>query len=58
MSGGDEGWGFIKCNGCGAILTHEEWLRSEYCASCSELKEHQRGGLAHPHEFIKKKHVA
>jgi len=55
MSGGDEGWGFIKCDGCGCIMTHEEWIKSEYCIDCRELKEHQRGGLAHPHEFIKKR---
>jgi len=29
--------------------------RSEIDEDEDELKEHQRGGLAHPHEFIKKK---
>jgi len=33
-----------ECEGYGISFKAEE-----------ELKEHQRGGLAHPHEFIKKK---
>lgn len=40
------GGGTEKCRSCdgrGYVIISEE-----------ELKEHQRGGLAHPHEFIKK----